>query len=68
MPKTPIHVDPLKRALQQHVLDPLALALLEGRFGRGDAVVADVEGGANRVCERGGGGGCVRGFTDQLPV
>ncbi|MBM4456229.1 MAG: ATP-dependent chaperone ClpB [Chloroflexi bacterium] len=36
---------PLKRALQQHVQDPLALALLAGKFGRGDAVVADVEGG-----------------------
>jgi ATP-dependent Clp protease ATP-binding subunit ClpB len=36
---------PLKRAIQQHVQDPLALALLEGRFQRGDAVVADVEGG-----------------------
>jgi ATP-dependent Clp protease ATP-binding subunit ClpA len=36
---------PLKRAIQQHVQDPLALALLEGKFQRGDAVVADVEGG-----------------------
>jgi ATP-dependent Clp protease ATP-binding subunit ClpB len=36
---------PLKRAIQQHVQDPLALALLEGKFGRGDAVAADVEGG-----------------------
>jgi ATP-dependent Clp protease ATP-binding subunit ClpB len=34
---------PLKRAIQQHVQDPLALQ--EGKFGRGDAVVADVEGG-----------------------
>jgi len=36
---------PLKRAIQQHVQDPLALALLEGKFGRGDTVVADVESG-----------------------
>ena len=36
---------PLKRAIQQHLQDPLALALLEGRFGRGDTVVADIEGG-----------------------
>jgi ATP-dependent Clp protease ATP-binding subunit ClpA len=36
---------PLKRAIQQHVQDPLALALLEGKFQRGDAVAADVEGG-----------------------
>ena len=36
---------PLKRAIQQHVQDPLALALLKGRFQRGDAVVADLEGG-----------------------
>jgi ATP-dependent Clp protease ATP-binding subunit ClpB len=36
---------PLKRAIQEHVQNPLALALLEGKFGRGDAVVADVEGG-----------------------
>jgi len=36
---------PLKRAIQQHVQDPLALALLEGKFQRGDMVVADVEGG-----------------------
>jgi ATP-dependent Clp protease ATP-binding subunit ClpB len=46
---------PLKRAIQQHLQDPLALALLEGRFARGDAIVADVEGGrivfANEVAE-----------------
>ena len=36
---------PLNRAIQQHVQDPLALALLEGKFQRGDTVVADVEGG-----------------------
>ena len=36
---------PLKRAIQQHMQDPLALALLEGQFRRGDSIVADVEGG-----------------------
>ncbi len=36
---------PLKRAIQQHIQDPLALALLEGKFGRGDTIVADIEGG-----------------------
>ena len=34
---------PLKRAIQQHVQDPLALALLEGKFQRGDAISADVD-------------------------
>jgi ATP-dependent Clp protease ATP-binding subunit ClpB len=32
---------PLKRALQTHVLNPLARALLEGRFGPGDQVLVD---------------------------
>ncbi len=32
---------PLKRALQRRVLDPLALQVLEGRFGEGDTVVVD---------------------------
>ena len=36
---------PLKRAIQQHVQDPLALALLEGKFQRGDTILADVENG-----------------------
>ncbi len=35
---------PLKRAIQQLVQDPLALALLRGDFGEGDTVVADVTG------------------------
>lgn len=33
---------PLKRAIQQLVQDPLALALLRSDFGEGDTVVADV--------------------------
>ncbi len=35
---------PLKRTLQRLVADPLALAILEGEFGEGDAVVVDVDG------------------------
>ncbi len=36
---------PLKRAIQEHLQNPLALALLEGKFPRGSTVVADVENG-----------------------
>jgi ATP-dependent Clp protease ATP-binding subunit ClpB len=36
---------PLKRAIQQLVQDPLALALLRGDFGESDTVVADVRDG-----------------------
>jgi ATP-dependent Clp protease ATP-binding subunit ClpB len=37
---------PLRRAIQKHIQDPLALALLEGRFLPGDAVAVDAaEGG-----------------------
>ena len=32
---------PLKRTLQRRLLDPLALGVLEGRFGEGDTVVVD---------------------------
>jgi ATP-dependent Clp protease ATP-binding subunit ClpB len=32
---------PLKRAIQREVLDPLALQVLEGRFGEGDTVTVD---------------------------
>ena len=35
---------PLRRVIQRHVEDPLALALLEGRFGEGDAVTVDAGG------------------------
>ena len=31
---------PLRRVLQRRLLDPLALGLLDGRFGVGDRVVA----------------------------
>ncbi len=35
---------PLKRVIQRHIADPLALALLDGRYGDGDTVVVDVAG------------------------
>ncbi len=35
---------PLKRLIQRRIADPLALALLEGRFGEGDTVHVDVAG------------------------
>jgi ATP-dependent Clp protease ATP-binding subunit ClpB len=35
---------PLKRTLQRRLLDPLALDVLQGRFGEGDRVVADADG------------------------
>jgi len=44
---------PLKRVIQREVQDPLALALLRGRFGEGDAVRVDVRDG-EIVFERSG--------------
>ncbi len=35
---------PLKRTIQRRVLDPLALQVLEGRFGEGDTIVVDTAG------------------------
>ena len=35
---------PLKRVIQRSISDPLALALLEGRFGDGSIVSVDVAG------------------------
>jgi ATP-dependent Clp protease ATP-binding subunit ClpB len=35
---------PLKRLIQRTIGDPLAIALLEGRYGEGSEVVVDVEG------------------------
>jgi ATP-dependent Clp protease ATP-binding subunit ClpB len=35
---------PLKRVIQRTIADPLALALLEGRYGEGDTVHVDVAG------------------------
>jgi ATP-dependent Clp protease ATP-binding subunit ClpB len=36
---------PLKRTIQRMIQDPLALELLNGAFGEGDTVVADVDHG-----------------------
>jgi ATP-dependent Clp protease ATP-binding subunit ClpB len=36
---------PLKRTLQRRLLDPLALAVLQGRFREGDSVKVDVQNG-----------------------
>jgi len=34
---------PLKRVIQREIADPLAIAILEGRFGEGDNIVVDVD-------------------------
>ena len=36
---------PLKRAIQHHLLDPLSLDVLEGKFVDGDVIRAEMEGG-----------------------
>ncbi|MCC6628119.1 MAG: ATP-dependent chaperone ClpB [Chloroflexi bacterium] len=36
---------PLRRAIQKHVLQPLALRLLEGDFAAGDTIIVDADGG-----------------------
>ncbi|MEY3394115.1 MAG: ATP-dependent chaperone ClpB [Verrucomicrobiota bacterium] len=36
---------PLKRAIQHHLLDPLSLEMLEGKFSEGDVIRANLEGG-----------------------
>ncbi len=36
---------PLKRAIQHHLLDPLSLDLLDGKFKEGDVIKADVDHG-----------------------
>ena len=41
---------PLKRAIQRLIQNPLALAVLEGRFGEGDHIVVGV--GAERASSR----------------
>ena len=42
---------PLKRVIQKRLVDPLALAILEGRFGPGDTVTVDAADG-DLVLER----------------
>ncbi len=36
---------PLKRSIQRHLEDPLALEILEGNFSEGDTIMADEQGG-----------------------
>jgi ATP-dependent Clp protease ATP-binding subunit ClpB len=43
---------PLKRALQRLLLDPLAAAVVEGKFGDGDTIVVDREPGKDRLMFR----------------
>ncbi len=40
---------PLKRLIQRSIGDPLALALLEGKYSDGDTVTVDVAEGAAQV-------------------
>jgi ATP-dependent Clp protease ATP-binding subunit ClpB len=34
---------PLKRVIQQQILNPLSVAILDGEFGEGDKITAEVE-------------------------
>ena len=36
---------PLKRTIQKHLVDPLALAILQGEYAEGDTVLADAADG-----------------------
>jgi ATP-dependent Clp protease ATP-binding subunit ClpA len=42
---------PLKRTIQRRILDPLALAVLQGEFGEGDLISIDA--GAHGLTMRG---------------
>ena len=42
---------PLKRTIQRRILDPLALAVLQGEFGEGDLISIDA--GADGLTMRG---------------
>ena len=53
---------PLKRVIQKRLVDPLALGILEGRFGEGDAVRVDVSGG-ELALERAGAAAARVGLT-----
>jgi ATP-dependent Clp protease ATP-binding subunit ClpB len=43
---------PLKRAIQRLLQNPLAMAVLEGKFGEGDTIVADVDGRGEMTFKR----------------
>lgn len=44
---------PLKRAIQSHLLDPLSLALLEGRFSEGDTIKVSLKDGGLKFALKG---------------
>ncbi|MBI2842269.1 MAG: ATP-dependent chaperone ClpB [Armatimonadetes bacterium] len=45
---------PLKRAIQREIQDPLALALIDGRFKEGDKIVVDAGADGKMIFERAG--------------
>jgi ATP-dependent Clp protease ATP-binding subunit ClpB len=53
---------PLKRVIQRRLQDPIAMAILDGRFREGDAVDVDVAPGGELVI-RGGGAAATGGAT-----
>ena len=55
---------PLKRAIQREIQNPLALAVLEGRFNDGDRIVADVDGDAIVFRKAEGTGNGVTGLEE----
>ena len=57
---------PLKRSIQRMIQNPLAMAVLEGKFSDGDAIVVRPDGkGGLRVLERAGAGD--RGGVRRVP-
>ncbi len=44
----------MKRAIQRMIQNPLALAVLEGKFKDGDRVLARLDGGQQIVLEKAG--------------
>jgi ATP-dependent Clp protease ATP-binding subunit ClpB len=46
---------PLKRAIQREILDPLALAILDGQFHEGDTIMVDEENGKLVFKKKAGG-------------
>src|SRR5205807_3197845 len=60
---------PLKRLIQRRLQDPIAMAILEGRFREGDTVTVTVDAdGENLVIGGGGGAGVVDGEVIDAEV
>jgi len=57
---------PLKRVIQRRLQDPIAMAILEGRFREGDAIDVDVAGG--ELVIRGGGAPAAGGASGEPEV